>query len=330
MSNVSRTRKPYYYLGGAGGILLFLPLVMNDHLLTVAITGLMWAYLCLSWNLVFGFAGQFSLGHALFWGIGAYTSTVLFVNYGLTPWVGIFVGGFLSAIAAWLISLVVLRYRVKGVYFALMTLAFAEVFTGLALNWDYIRGPVGILLPMKNSPGNLFFIARAPYYYFILGLLCLGLGVTYGIQKSKLGYYLKAVREDEEAAEVSGVPSSRYKILAMIISAFLTALGGTFYAQFFLYISPEIMFGFGSQMTMMIGTMVGGAGTLLGPVLGSLVFSFLGELLRSLPLAHSREIVTVERMIWALVLVVVIFYLPGGLVTLGDRVKSRKGRPGTS
>jgi len=318
-----------YYLAGAV-ILLLLPLVMNDHLLTVAITGFMWAYLCLCWNLVFGFAGQFSLGHALFWGIGAYTSTVLFVNYGLTPWVGIFVGGLFSAIAAWLISLVVLRYRVKGVYFALMTLAFAEVFTGLALNWDYIRGPVGILLPMKNSPGNLFFMARAPYYYFILGLLGLGLGATYGIQKSKLGYYLKAIREDEEAAEVSGVPTSRYKILAMVISGFLTALGGTFYAQFFLYISPEIMFGFSSQMTMMIGTMVGGAGTLLGPVLGSLVFSFLGELLRSLPLAHSRELVTVERMIWALVLVGVIFYLPGGLVTLGNRVKSRRGKPGTS
>ena len=329
MSSGSRTRKPYYYLGGAV-ILLFLPLVMNDHLLTVAITGFMWAYLCLCWNLIFGFAGQFSLGHALFWGIGAYTSTVLFVNYGLTPWVGIFVGGLFSAIAAWLISLVVLRYRVKGVYFALMTLAFAEVFMGLALNWDYIRGPVGILLPMKNSPGNLFFMARAPYYYFILGLLCLGLGVTYGIQKSKLGYYLKALREDEEAAEVSGVPTSRYKSLAMIISAFLTALGGTFYAQFFLYISPEIMFGFGSQMAMMIGTMVGGTGTLLGPVLGSLVFSFLGELLRSLPLAHSREIVTVERMIWALVLIVVIFYLPGGLVTLGDRVRTRRGKPGKS
>jgi branched-chain amino acid transport system permease protein len=325
MSTLSQTKKLYYALGGII-LLLFLPLVLNDHLLTVAITGFMWAYLCICWNLVFGFAGQFSLGHALFWGIGAYTSTVLFVNYGLTPWVGIFLGGGVSAFAAWLISLVVLRYRVKGVYFALMTLAFAEVCMGLAMNWDFVRGPVGILLPMKNSPANLFFLARAPYYYFILGLLALGLYVTYWVQKSKIGYYLKAVREDEDAAEVSGVSTSRYKTLAMVISAFLTALGGTFYAQFYLYISPEIMFGFGSQMTMMIGTMVGGAGTLFGPVLGSLVFSFLGEVLRSLPLAHSREIVTVERMVWALVLILVIFYLPGGLITLREKVKPRRGK----
>jgi len=109
----------------------------------------------------------------------------------------------------------------------------------------------------------------------------------------------------------------------MVISAFMTALGGTFYAQFFLYISPEIMFGFGSQMTMLIGTMVGGAGTLWGPVLGSLVFSFLGELLRSLPIVHSREIVTAERMVWSLILILVIFYLPGGLITWMGKVKSR-------
>lgn len=307
-----------------GIVLLLFPLISNDHLMTVAITGFMYAYLCVCWNLVFGLAGQFSLGHSLFWGIGAYTSTVFFVNYGLTPWAGILLGGILSAVAAWLISLVVLRYRIKGVYFALMTLAFAEVSMGLAMNWDYIRGPVGILLPMKDSPPNLFFIARYPYYYFMLGLLAAGIYVTRVIKRGKIGYYLLAIREDEDAAEVSGVPTSRYKTLIMIISAFMTALGGTFYAQFFLYISPEIMFGFGSQMSMLIGTMVGGAGTLFGPVWGSLVFSFLGEVLRSLPLAHSREIVTAERMVWALVLILVIFYLPGGLVTLGEKTRGAR------
>lgn len=324
MSNWKGDRKQLFYILGEGVLLLLFPIFSSDHLITVAITGFMYAYLCVCWNLVFGLAGQFSLGHSLFWGIGAYTSTVLFVNYGLTPWAGILFGGGVSAIVAWLISLVVLRYRIKGVYFALMTLAFAEVSMGLAMNWDYIRGPMGILLPMKDSPGNLFFITRYPYYYFILGLLVAGIYVTHRIQRSKIGYYLLAVREDEDAAEVSGVPTSRYKTLIMVISAFMTALGGTFYAQFFLYISPEIMFGFGSQMSMLIGTMVGGAGTLLGPVWGSLVFSFLGEGLRSLPLAHSREIVTVERMVWALVLILVIFYLPGGLVTLGGKVQRTK------
>ncbi|RPJ11082.1 MAG: branched-chain amino acid ABC transporter permease, partial [Deltaproteobacteria bacterium] len=229
-----------------GGILLILlPFFLNDHLLTVVITGLMWAYLCACWNLVFGLAGQFSLGHMLFWGLGAYTSTVLLITYGVTPWLGMIAGGFVASGAAFFISLIVLRYRVKGVYFALMTLAFAEVFMGLALNWDYIKGPAGILLPLKNAPGNMFFIERYPYYYIMLGLLFFGIWVTSIIKKSKIGYYLIAIREDEEAAEVSGVPTSRYKILIMLISAFMTALAGTFYAQFFLYISPEIMFGFG-------------------------------------------------------------------------------------
>jgi len=308
----------------AGILSLLFPLILSDHLMTVFITGFMWAYLCICWNLVFGLAGQFSLGHMLFWGIGGYTSTILFVNYHVSPWLGMILGGLAASTAALFISLVVLRYRIKGVYFALTTWAFAEVFMGLAMNWDYIRGPVGILLPLQNSPANMFFSERYPYYYIILGLVVFGLFVTSSIKRKKIGYYLIAIREDEEAAEMSGVPTSRFKILAMVISAFMTALAGTFYAQFFLYISPEIMFGFGSQMAMLVGTMVGGAGTLWGPVLGSLVFSFFGEFLKSLP-SHSREILTIERIVWALILILVIFYLPGGLITLVKRGKGQTG-----
>ncbi len=322
MALVVQNKKILFSSIVGGSIVLLLPLFLSDHLMTVAITGFLWAYLCLCWNLVFGFAGQFSLGHSLFWGVGGYTSTVLLVNYGLTPWVGMFLGGILAALFAFLISLVVLRYRIKGIYFALVTLAFAEVSMGLAMNWDFIKGPVGILLPLKNAPGEMFFMERYPYYYIMLGFLIFGLWITYVLKKSKIGYYLIAIREDEEAAEICGVPTSQYKKLIMVISAFMTALGGTFYAQFFLYISPEIMLSFNSQMTMLIGTMVGGAGTLFGPVLGSLVFSFLGDLLRGLPFAHTRVIVTIERMVWSLILILVIFYLPGGLITLWRRKKA--------
>jgi branched-chain amino acid transport system permease protein len=320
----SQKKKMVFFLIVGGTILLLFPLILSDHLMTVFITGFMWAYLCICWNFSFGFAGQFSLGHMLFWGIGGYTSTILFVNYGISPWFGMILGGIVASGAAFFISIVVLRYRIKGVYFALTTWAFAEVCLGLTMNWDYIRGPVGILLPLKNSPANMFFTERYPYYYIILGFVIFGLYITHLIKSRKMGYYLIAIREDEEAAEISGVPTSRYKIRVMLISAFMTALAGTFYAQFFLYISPEIMFGFGSQMTMLVGTMVGGAGTIFGPVLGSLVFSFFGELLRSLPLAHGREVLTVERIVWALILILVIFYLPGGLITL---IKKGKDQP---
>lgn len=307
----------------SGIILLVIPFFLSDYLLTVAVTGFMWAYLCVSWNLAFGFAGQFSLGHMLFWGIGGYTSSVLLVKFAISPWFGMFVGATIAAIVAFLMSRLILRYRIKGVYFALITLAFAEVVMGLAMNWDYIRGPTGILLPLTNSPKNMFFMERYPYYYIMLAFLIIGIFVSYLILKSKIGYYLVAIREDEEAAETSGVPTSRYKTLIFVISAFMAAFAGTFYAQFFLYISPEIMFGFHAQMAMLIGTMVGGAGTIFGPVLGSLVFSFLGELLKGLPIEHSRELVTIERMVWALILILVIFYLPGGLIQIIGKPKKQ-------
>lgn len=301
------------------GILLLLPLISSDHILTVIITGFMWAYLCICWNLVYGFAGQFSFGHMLFWGIGAYTSSILFVNYGVSPWFGIILSGIAASISAYFIALIVLRYRIKGIYFTLITLAFAEMAKGLAANWDYIRGPTGIWLPLQNSPLNMFFNERYPYYYIILGLLVCGLYITFLIKRNKIGYYLIAIREDEEAAEANGVPTARYKTIIFVISAFMTALAGTFYAQFFLYISPEIMFGFDSQMAMLIGTMVGGPGTIFGPVIGSLFFSLLGEFLRGLPIAKSREIFTLERMLWCIILALVIFYLPGGLITLARK-----------
>ena len=322
MANQKKKKKLLAYSIGAVMVLLLLPLFLNDHLLTVAITGFMWAYLCVCWNLVFGLSGQFSLGHMIFWGVGAYTSTILFVNYQVSPWIGALLGAVLAAVVACFMSSIILRYRIIGIYFALMTLAFAEVLRGLAMNWEYVRGPVGILLPLQQNPQNMLFMSRIPYYYLMLGLLFFGMLVTYLIKKSKMGYYLIAIREDEKAAEVAGVPTSRYKINIMVISAFLTALAGTFYAQFFLYITPDIMLGFGCQMNMLIGTMVGGPGTIFGPVLGSLVFSFLGELLRGLPFAHSREIMVVEQMIWALLLIIVIMRLPGGIITLLGKGKS--------
>jgi branched-chain amino acid transport system permease protein len=308
---------------GALAVLLLLPAFLNDHLLSIAITGMMWAYLCLCWNLTFGYAGLFSLGHMLFWGIGGYTSTFLFVNFSISPWIGMFAGAVLAGLSAYLISKLVLRYKIINIYFALITLAFAEVVMGLIYNCDYLGGSVGILLPLKNSPGDMLFTERYPYYYIILGFLIVGILATYVISRKKIGYYLIAIREDTLAAEIAGVPTEKYKTIIFVISAFMIAFAGTFYAQFFLYIDPGIMFGFGPQLNMLIGTMVGGAGTILGPVLGSTVFTFLGEILRGLPFEHGREIVTIERIVWSFVLILVIFYLPGGLISTFTKYRKK-------
>jgi branched-chain amino acid transport system permease protein len=297
-----------------------LPLVAGQHLLTAMIVALHAAFMALAWNVAAGYAGQFSLGHSLFYGIGAYASTVLYLRLGLTPWAGMFAGAALAGVVGILLALGVYRYNVHGIFFALVTLGAAEVAKGLADNWDFIKGPVGILLTMQQAPGDFFFLRREPYYFVALVMLVAMILVSLLLERSPLGQYFLAVREDEQAAEASGVNTYRYKTIAIGLSAALTAFAGSFYAQFYLYISPETVFIFEPQLTMMLGTMVGGAGTAFGPVVGAMLFSGLGEALRNLPFFEStRRVVIGSKMVYAVLLIVVLIYLPGGLITLGRK-----------
>jgi branched-chain amino acid transport system permease protein len=293
-----------------------LPLVAGQHLLTAMIVALHAAYMALAWNVAAGYAGQFSLGHSLFFGIGAYTSTMLYLRLGLTPWLGMFAGALLAGAVGIVLALGVYRYNVRGIFFALVTLGAMEVGKGLADNWNFIKGPVGILLTMRHAPGDFFFLRREPYYYAALGMVVLMIVVSLVLERSRLGQWFLAVREDEQAAEASGVDTYRCKTIAIGLSAALTAVAGTFYAQFYLYISPETVLVFEPQLTMMLGTMVGGAGTALGPVLGSVLFSGLGEALRNLPFENTRYVVIGSKMVYAVLLIVILIYLPGGLITL--------------
>ena len=309
--------------GVVGGVLvgaaLLLPLVAGPHLLTVMIGALHMAYMALCWNIAAGYAGQFSLGHSVFFGIGAYASTMLYVKLGITPWIGAWAGALLAGLAGVVLALVVFRYKVRGIFFALVTLGALEVARGLADNWDFIKGPVGILLTMQQAPRDFFFLRRAPYYYVVLAMVLAMIAVTLLIERSRLGQYFLAVREDEQAAEASGVDTYRYKTVAIGVSAALTALAGTFYAQFYLYVNPGSVLIFEPQLSMMLGTMVGGAGTALGPVLGSMLFSGIGEVLRNLPFENTRQVATASKMLYAILLMIVVIYLPGGLISLRAR-----------
>ena len=296
-----------------------IPLVAGQHILTALIVALHASYLALAWNVAAGYAGQFSLGHSLFYGIGAYASTMLYLKLGLTPWAGMFAGAAIAGVVGVLLALGVYRYNVRGIFFALVTLGAAEVAKGLADNWDWIKGPVGILLTMKAAPGEFFFLRREPYYYVALAMVVAMLVISLVLERSRLGQHFLAVREDEAAAEASGVDTYRAKTIAIGLSAALTAFAGSFYAQFYLYISPETVFTFEPQLTMMLGTMVGGAGTALGPVLGSVLFSGLGEALRNLPFENTRQVVIGSKLVYAILLIVILIYLPGGLITLGRR-----------
>jgi branched-chain amino acid transport system permease protein len=300
-----------------------LPAVMPGSMVVSAIIVLFSCYLAQCWNLAAGYAGQFSLGHGIFIAIGAYTSSVLLTRYGISPWLGMWAGAALATLAGAALSAVAFRYRVRGVFFAVITLSALEVVRALFEEWDFVGGNAGLVMVLANDPANMMFTARWPYYEIILALVLLLAGLTWRLERSRFGQYLLALREDEEAAEATGVPTFRCKVMIIAVSAACTALAGTFYAQFLLFIAPETLFGFEHTLDMMLGTIVGGAGTIGGPVLGSLLFGILSALLRTLPFANSREMASLVGILYALALLVVVLRLPGGLVSLLARRRTR-------
>jgi branched-chain amino acid transport system permease protein len=275
-----------------------------------------YAYLTSSWNFVGGFAGVLPLGHSAFVGIGAYTSTLLYLTWGVSPWIGMLVGGLLASLVGVIIGLPTLKLR--GAYFALATIAVAEGLRVLVENVEKvgpfdIRGPKGLLITLVNdAPFSAFqFQTKAPYYYIILVMLLAVLYLTQRMMNSKIGYYLAAGGEEPEAAEALGIKVSRYKLIAMAISCFLTALGGTFYAQMFLYFYPKSIMGLELSYEIAFIALIGGRGTILGPVVGALLLRPVSELTR---IYLSSSLPGLHLVIFGLVLIVVMRYQPKGLI----------------
>ena len=307
----------------AAALVLGPPLV-SPYVLHILVLVLFFAFLGVAWNLLGGYAGQFSFGHAAFFGIGAYTSTLLLVRLGLSPWLGFLAGGALAAAFGCFAGYLAFRYGLRGPYFALVTLAFAEMLRLVALNWTVVGGPMGILIPLPRAGDALWrlqFPDKLPYYYLMLALLGLALWLNRTIEHARLGHVLAAIRENEDAAEASGVDTLAAKLWAMAFSAFLTALGGTFYAQYFSFIDPTLAFGPAVSVEILLRPIVGGPGTLIGPVLGSLVLTPLSELTRRL----IRGRPGLDVMVYGAVLVVVVTFLPGGLVGAWCRARRRGG-----
>ena len=300
-------------VGGALALaaLVALPPLMSKYHLEILISVLFWAYLGIAWNMLGGYAGQFSFGHAAFFGIGAYTSTLLLLRAGLTPWIGMALGGVLAAVFGLFEGYLSFRYGLKGPYFSLVTLAFAEMLRVIAVNTKAVGSSLGLVVPTSPSaPGLFIFSDKLPYYYIILAMGALALALTWKIGRSRLGFSLAAVRENEDAAETAGVDALATKLRAMALSSFLTALGGTFYAQYFAYIDPTITFGPAVSIQGLLQAIVGGAGTVLGPLLGSFVLTPISELSR----AAIRGRAGVDVMVYGLVLILVISFLPNGLM----------------
>ncbi len=295
----------------AGVILVILPHFIGDYYVHLVTMILLFGYLGVAWNILGGYAGQFSFGHAAFFGIGAFTSTLLQIHAGVNPWIGIFLAGVAGLLLGLFIGSLSFRYGLRGPYFALAMLALAEMLRLLAVQWMSVRYPLGIVIPLKgDSFWDFQFSSRVPYYYIILSMLAIVLYLIRVIEGRRIGSYFKAIRENENAAETLGINLFKYKLVAMALSSSLTAMGGTFYAQYYLTIDEEAAFGVGVSIEILLGPIIGGAGTVFGPVLGAGILETLSEGTRNLLGGYSG----VHLMLYGAILVFVIIFLPKGIL----------------
>jgi len=270
--------------------------------------------LATAWNIIAGYCGQIALGQAVFFGIGAYTSSLLYTRVGLTPWAGMIGGVILAVLVSQVVGYPV--FRLRGHYFAIATIAVGEIVQALIINWDAIGGGRGVFLPIKRPDSFLnfqFHTSKAYYYYIALGLLLLALGITRWIEGSRRGYYFRAIREDQDAAAALGVNVAREKLRALAISAGLTAMGGTFWAQYLLFIDPESVFPLSLSILICLVAVLGGVGTLWGPLLGAAVLVPLQEGTRVMLGGTGKAI---DLLIYGALIIVISVAQPGGLMGL--------------
>jgi branched-chain amino acid transport system permease protein len=289
----------------------------------VVVLSFLFAGLALAWNIAGGCAGLISFGHAAFFGIGAYTSTILFQSYHVTPWVGIFAGAATAAIAGAVLSLICAR--LKGPFFILSSLAFAEVVRIIALNWSSVTGGAeGLSIPPVPDLANMVLGSKTAYETLTLVYLLAAYAITRWLEASRFGFYLFAIRDNDEAAAAAGINPLVVRSLAMALSAALTGVGGTLFAQYFLYldptyvISPELSFQFALLPA------VGGLGTAIGPILGSFLITPLSELLRA---NLGNAVAGLHLVIYSVGLIVVMLYFPTGIAGALEKLKPRRRLP---
>jgi branched-chain amino acid transport system permease protein len=305
-------------------ILLGLPLLVKSAFtLDIFIRILLFAFIGTAWNLMGGYAKQLSLGHVAYFGLGAYTSTLLQIDFDISPWIGMLAGGVVAALASLPIGW--LCFRLRGPYFTIATIATAQVLMLIFLKFrDFAWGAEGTTIPnLGNAPLMMQFEAKSAYYYVALGLLVVGLAVTFLVERSFIGYYLVAIGENEEAAEAIGVDAPRMKRDIYMISAFLTALAGTFYIQYIYFIDPATAFNFSISIEAALVSIVGGIGTLWGPVIGTVLLETTSALLQSW---LGSSIGGIQLTVYSLILMAVILWRPTGIMGFISEIWGRRFR----
>jgi branched-chain amino acid transport system permease protein len=309
-------------LGVLVAVLAFLPLMLPPAQQAVAVRVLIFALMALGWNLMSGFGGMFSFGHAAYFGIGAYTGAWLLVKHGVSPWLGMLAGAGLAAGFGTLIGFLALRYRLRGAYFALATFAVAEMLRLLATSSDVVNRAVGYNVPLLSGSSwtMLQFPVGSPNYFWVgLGLVAVAVAITVLYLRSRAGRYTLAVRDDEIAAASLGVPVMRYQLLTIALSAAITAVAGVFYVQYYLYVNPDLAFGASVSIQAILPAVIGGVGTVWGPVVGAVILGPLSDvtatLLRQPPefLGFLAGRGGLDVMLYAVLLIVIVLTLPQGV-----------------
>jgi branched-chain amino acid transport system permease protein len=299
-------------------ILMLLPLFLDNYALGIFVMIFYWAYVGQSWNVLTGYTGHISLGHALYIGIGAYATTYLAQTFGLTPWIGMFIGGLMAAGIALFLGFLGFRFGLRGVYFVILTIAFAEI-TRLAVSHIEALGSFsGIFLDFDPSFYNFQFRGNIPYYYIALGFMVASLVAVRLIETAKLGRFIVAIREDEDAAQSLGVNTFKYNMMAIAISAFMTSLAGAFYANYIFYLHPNTMFGMSTSIELILRPIVGGLGTLFGPVVGSFILTPLSEISRAYFAKGGLE--GLHLILYGVLAILVVLFMPKGIIVYVQRI----------
>jgi branched-chain amino acid transport system permease protein len=303
-------------LGILFAVLAAAPLVATDYLLTVLILILYFAYIGQAWNIMMGFAGQLSLGHALYVGLGAYTAAGLYVHFGIGPWIGLLVAVPIAALAGAFIGFLAFRFRVAGVYFAILTIAVAEFARVGFDHLSWTAGSSGLFLPVKQHAGNDLWMLRGQpvmFYYVLLIATTLAFIGCRALLRSRIGYFWLAIREDEEAARSAGIDTFRCKMVAVVISAAMTSFAGVIYAFYYNNLFPEQVFHISRSIEIILAPIVGGIGTLFGPILGAFILTGLAETLTETLHAFGVDVPGAKQVFYGICLLGVIMALPDGV-----------------
>jgi branched-chain amino acid transport system permease protein len=318
--------RKWYLLAGLG-VLLVVPVVLSNEpfLMHIYIMLCLYGVLGQAWNIIGGYAGQVSLGHTVFFGVGAYTSTILLLKVGLSPWIGMVAGMGLSALSSAVIGYPC--FRLSGKYFVIATIAVLQIAQTLVIGLEALGGAAGLSLPIQTESfwAFQFHSSKNAYAYIALAMMAIATIITYLMSQSRSGFYFRAIRESEDAAESLGVDTVKYKLYAMIISAVLTSAAGTFYAQYIMYIDPRSVFSYPMAIKMCLLTTLGGAGTVLGPIIGTLILVPLSELSRAYLGGGGSG---VDLIVYGIILTLIAIYRPDGIAGLIRQTGQRLGSKG--